>query len=100
MATGCDFKNAFGFTQYDGRCSFFGADPPLPQGLGWFIVVGLGGFFSILTSCLVWIDQKFSGNGPQTSEHFSTAGRSIPVGLTACDIVSKWTWAATLLQSS
>ncbi|KAL6756843.1 hypothetical protein V8C86DRAFT_1810197 [Haematococcus lacustris] len=100
MATGCDFKNAFGFTQYDGRCSFFGADPPLPQGLGWFIVVGLGGFFSILTSGLVWIDQKFSGNGPQTSEHFSTAGRSIPVGLTACDIVSKWTWAATLLQSS
>jgi Na+/proline symporter len=31
---------------------------------------------------------------------FSTAGRSIKAGLTACDIVSKWTWAATLLQSS
>lgn len=26
------------------------------------------------------------------------AGRSIKAGLTACDIVSKWTWAATLLQ--
>jgi hypothetical protein len=25
-------------------------------------------------------------------------GRSIKAGLTACDIVSKWTWAATLLQ--
>ena len=31
---------------------------------------------------------------------FATAGRSIKMGLTACDIVSKWTWAATLLQSS
>lgn len=30
----------------------------------------------------------------------SCAGRSIKAGLTACDIVSKWTWAATLLQSS
>jgi hypothetical protein len=29
-----------------------------------------------------------------------TAGRSVQAGLTACDIVSKWTWAATLLQSS
>lgn len=28
------------------------------------------------------------------------AGRSIKAGLTACDIVSKWTWAATLLQSA
>ena len=31
---------------------------------------------------------------------FATAGRTIKTGLTACDIVSKWTWAATLLQSS
>ena len=34
------------------------------------------------------------------SEHFASAGRTIPAGLCACDIVSKWTWAATLLQSS
>jgi SSS family transporter len=36
----------------------------------------------------------------ESSEMFATAGRSIKMGLTACDIVSKWTWAATLLQSS
>ena len=35
-----------------------------------------------------------------TSEQFNTASRSVKAGLTACDIVSKWTWAATLLQSS
>lgn len=30
----------------------------------------------------------------------STAGRMVKTGLIAADIVSKWTWAATLLQSS
>lgn len=35
-----------------------------------------------------------------TSEHFNTAGRSVKTGLTASVIVSQWTWAATLLQSS
>ena len=31
---------------------------------------------------------------------YSTAGRSVKTGLTASVIVSQWTWAATLLQSS
>ena len=31
---------------------------------------------------------------------FSTAGRMVKTGLTASVIVSQWTWAATLLQSS
>ena len=35
-----------------------------------------------------------------TSEFFNTAGRDIKMGLTASVIVSQWTWAATLLQSS
>jgi Na+/proline symporter len=48
---------------------------------------------------MVWLDEKFGGAN-NTSESFSTAGRSVKMGLTACDIVSKWTWAATLLQSS
>lgn len=41
--------------------------------------------------------------GPQCELHAypllsAFVGRSIKAGLTACDIVSKWTWAATLLQ--
>ncbi len=40
------------------------------------------------------------GNFGGDSESFATAGRSIRAGLTACDIVAKWTWAATLLQST
>lgn len=34
------------------------------------------------------------------SEFFNTAGRTIKTGLTASVLVSQWTWAATLLQSS
>jgi Na+/proline symporter len=37
---------------------------------------------------------------PFSVSFFSTAGRSIKTGLTASVIVSQWTWAATLLQSS
>ncbi|CAG8490233.1 13225_t:CDS:2 [Racocetra fulgida] len=36
----------------------------------------------------------------QTSEMFMTAHRSVRTGLVASAIVSSWTWAATLLQSS
>merc|ERR1719486_1603954 len=35
-----------------------------------------------------------------SSEQFNTAGRSVKIGLTGSVIVSQWTWAATLLQSS
>lgn len=39
-------------------------------------------------------------NEVQTSEMFSTAGRTVKSGLVASAVVSSWTWAATLLQSS
>ena len=34
------------------------------------------------------------------SEEFNTASRSVKPGLIASGVVSAWTWAATLLQSS
>ena len=40
---------------------------------------------------------RFSTKG---SEEFNTASRSVKPGLIASGIVSAWTWAATLLQSS
>lgn len=36
----------------------------------------------------------------QTSEMFNTAGRTVKSGLVGSAVVSSWTWAATLLQSS
>ncbi|KAJ1554108.1 hypothetical protein HK096_004985, partial [Nowakowskiella sp. JEL0078] len=48
---------------------------------------------------LTWAQRRYLGE-VQTSEMFMTAGRTIKTGLTASAIVSAWTWAATLLQSS
>ncbi|CAN0211982.1 unnamed protein product [Ectocarpus sp. 6 AP-2014] len=79
--------------------SFFGGEPPLSEAVGYVVVLIFGIFFSFFTTFLVWLDQKFNGVSI-TSEQFNTAGRSIKTGLTASVIVSQWTWAATLLQSS
>jgi len=75
------------------------ADTVLPIGAGYAIVIGFGVFFSAFTSLLVFLDTRFAGT-KMTSEQFNTAGRSVKIGLTAAVIVSQWTWAATLLQSS
>lgn len=44
--------------------------------------------------------QRRYNNESQTSEMFNTAGRTVKSGLVASAVVSSWTWAATLLQSS
>ena len=75
------------------------SDPVLSQGVGYGVVVGLGLAFAagmILTTSSLRRYQKEI----ITSEEFSTAGRSVKTGLIAASVVSSWTWAATLLQSS
>ena len=102
------FKNMFGYKRYtgesyDGSCSFFEGTPPLPEAIGWVICLVLGCAFAALVGGLVYLSNKNVSAENQTgtnSEVFSTAGRTISAGLTAADVVSKWTWAATLLQSS
>ena len=71
----------------------------LDESIGWFIVVGLGMVFAGIISAEIKIEEKYLGH-VQNSEFFNTAGRVIKTGLTAAAIVSAWTWAATLLQSS
>jgi len=73
--------------------------PPLDQGYGYGIVVGFGAFFSLFITALSWVQKKYGGVD-ESSEEFSTAGRSVKIGLLASSVVSAWTWAATLLQSS
>jgi SSS family transporter len=79
--------------------SFFGGEPLLDEGVGYAIVLGFGIFFSIVTTFLVFLDKRYVGVNI-SSEFFNTAGRTVKTGLTAAVIVSQWTWAATLLQSS
>jgi len=87
-------------SEYAGMSSFFEGEAPLSQAVGYIVVLGFGAAFSIFTTLLVYLERKHSGGGGITSEQFNTAGRSVKTGLTASVIVSQWTWAATLLQSS
>jgi SSS family transporter len=89
------------FLEYAGATSFFPVgEAPLPGWVGYAVVLGFGLLFSIITTMIVYINKYFGAKGEITSEHFNTAGRMIKTGLTASVIVSQWTWAATLLQSS
>lgn len=93
------FRNYFGFEEYACKSSFFGDDAPLSLAVGFIIVLGFGLVFGGFTVGLVYLEQFLSGQ-KMSSEFFNTAGRTIKTGLTASVIVSQWTWAATLLQSS
>ncbi|QLG70264.1 hypothetical protein HG535_0A02020 [Zygotorulaspora mrakii] len=72
---------------------------PLPQGAGYAIVVGLGMVFSVGMILTTFVLRRYQKE-IITSEEFSTAGRSVKTGLISAAVVSSWTWAATLLQSS
>ncbi|KAF7377971.1 Urea transporter [Mycena sanguinolenta] len=89
----------------------------LPQGAGYGVVVGalpvlicnfiesndcpgIGLFFSAFMIGLTAVQARYTPFSPRSSEEFSSASRSVKPGLIAAGIVSAWTWAATLLQSS
>ncbi|KAF1955352.1 urea active transporter [Byssothecium circinans] len=73
--------------------------PPLSQGVGYGIVIGLGFAFAFGMILTTFVLKRYNYE-LQTSEMFSTAGRTVKSGLVASAVVSSWTWAATLLQSS
>jgi Na+/proline symporter len=84
---------------YEWKSAEEGSGVIMSQGLGYFMLIGAGVVFSILVIALTYFERVFAGV-QATSEHFNTAGREVKTGLTASVIVSQWTWAATLLQSS
>lgn len=48
---------------------------------------------------ITMIQKRFLGEKID-SEEYMAAGRNVKTGLVASAVVSSWTWAATLLQSS
>ncbi|KAL4785329.1 Sodium:solute symporter family-domain-containing protein [Aspergillus varians] len=72
---------------------------PLSQGFGYGIIIGLGFAFALVMIFITWSLKRYQ-HEVITSEMFSTAGRSVKSGLVASAVVSSWTWAATLLQST
>ncbi|KAK3489607.1 urea active transporter [Neurospora hispaniola] len=71
----------------------------LNQGVGYGIVIGLGALFALGMILVTFILKRYNRE-LQTSEMFNTAGRTVKSGLVGSAVVSSWTWAATLLQSS
>eukprot|EP00898_Chlorokybus_atmophyticus_P008097 jgi/Chlat1/8289/Chrsp78S07735 len=74
----------------------------ISAGGGYALVIGQAILFIVLTSGVVWLEGKLTHKEGEinNSEWFNTAGRSVKTGLIGSVIVSQWTWAATLLQSS
>ncbi|KAI9634422.1 putative urea transporter [Dioszegia hungarica] len=73
--------------------------PVLPQAAGYGVVVGMGLVFSLFMIGVTKVQSRYTSH-KLTAEEFTSASRSVPPGLVASGIVSAWTWAATLLQSS
>ncbi|KAL8354527.1 hypothetical protein RB601_004094 [Gaeumannomyces tritici] len=71
----------------------------LDQSTGYGIVLGLGILFALGMILVTFILKRYNAE-VQTSEMFNTAGRTVKSGLVGSAVVSSWTWAATLLQSS
>lgn len=71
----------------------------LPESYGYLIVLGIGAFMALVVTFLIKAEIKWLGT-KNTLEWFSTAGRNVKTGLITVSVVSAWTWAATLLQSS
>jgi hypothetical protein len=63
------------------------------------LVLGFGLVFAAIMTLITMIQKRFLGE-KVTSEEYMAAGRSVKTGLVASAVVSSWTWAATLLQSS
>lgn len=71
----------------------------LSEGIGYFVLLGVGLIMALVVTLLVKAETKWLGTR-KTFEWFYTAGRNVKTGLIASSVVSAWTWAATLLQSS
>ena len=71
----------------------------LSENIGYLLLIGIGMILTLSVILMVKAETKWLGTR-KTSEWFYTAGRTIKTGLIASSVVSAWTWAATLLQSS
>lgn len=71
----------------------------LSESVGYLVLGGVGLVMAAVVTMMVKAETKWLGTR-KTSEWFYTAGRTIKTGLIASSVVSAWTWAATLLQSS
>lgn len=75
------------------------ASPPLSQGFGYGIVIGLGLAFAGFMIGTTWALKRYRSE-LQTSEVFNTAGRTVKSGLVASAVVSSWTWVSCMEKTT
>ncbi|OJI96223.1 hypothetical protein ASPVEDRAFT_78001 [Aspergillus versicolor CBS 583.65] len=74
--------------------------PPLPQGAGYGVVVGLGVAFAL---GMVWVTKmlkKTFNEDASSTETFMVANRTIGTGLTSCAVISSWLYSSALLGAT
>lgn len=71
--------------------------PPLPQGVGYGIVLGLGLLMAIAMNGITWIQAKYSKFSPNSASEFSAASRSLKTGLVVAGIVSSCTFLTLII---
>ncbi|KAL3472385.1 Sodium:solute symporter family-domain-containing protein [Aspergillus californicus] len=71
--------------------------PPLSQGVGYGIIIGLGVAFAIGMVLTTRALKKVFGEDSHTTETFMVANRSVGTGLTASAVISSWTFTSALL---
>ena len=67
--------------------------PPLDKSVGYGVVIGLGFLFAFGMILTTFILKRYNYE-LQTSEMFSTAGRTVKSGLVSAAVVSSWTWVS------
>ena len=70
----------------------------LTPAVGYGIVVGIGGFFTLLMLLLTHLQNHYTSYSTRGAEEFSTASRSVKPGLIAAGIVSSWSTHALPLS--
>ncbi|KAJ9644814.1 hypothetical protein H2204_001276 [Knufia peltigerae] len=71
--------------------------PPLSQGTGYGVVVGLGAAFAIGMVLVTRSLKRTFGEDNETIETFMVANRSVGSGLTASAVISSWLFSTALL---
>ena len=73
--------------------------PPLSQGWGYGVILGIGIAFAVAMMGITHLLRKYGHEDNSSFETYTTAGRSVGVGLTATAVISSWAWSTALLSS-
>ncbi|KAJ9293557.1 hypothetical protein DTO271G3_7636 [Paecilomyces variotii] len=71
--------------------------PPLPQVVGYIIVVVVGLIIALAMMVITRILNRTVGEDNKKTEMFMTANRTVRTGLTSSAVVSSWLWTTAML---